>query len=307
MQTRTIVLSPKDFRDLTLIKINNVLSFEYVNPCYWKIVFVEMSRTTTGVGGQNCPVFAFETKHANAFSHFFFESIPNLRHYQTLKEKIPNLLLKMTNSRAYKKQLITYFLQEEPMYEDSSINQPRTVFFPRPVTSLVDNAHVTEYHEDLIFLFKLIDNSSYRECAVPADHSVGLLFRGQKDLYRGSQDSRDDPVYEMKLLVGNKAALHTAYPEGFGGFAEQVAFIKRHRMLFLGDGSAFLVNAAFARNQELFLMENEIPILTEQREIYKKLRMIFDFISRRNSVSLVSTQRRISVANYLKRLNGMED
>jgi hypothetical protein len=217
--------------------------------------------------------FVIDTMFHDTFSHWVYESAIYLPIFKTLKTQYKNLKILLKEKKAYKTLFLNYF-QIDPADITYELDPNNFCIFPSPITGLISQAPITENYKVIFTRFVQIFHSY--EFKQTRDYV--FLPRQTKENY-----ANDDRVYDVNFIyqfleTKNKYILNTEF---ITDLKDQIEHVRSAPKVILTDGSAFLVNNMFCKNQTIHIIIDDLT--QNQKRYYPKIKYVIEFISAFNN------------------------
>jgi hypothetical protein len=230
--------------------------------------------------------FVIDTMFHDTFSHWVYESAIYLPIFKTLKDQYKSIKLLLKGKKGYKTLFLDYF-QIDPADITYELEPNNFCLFPSPISGMISQAPITEDYKTIFTRFVQIFHSYETKQQI---HDYVFLPRQTKENY-----ANDDRVYDMDFIfqfleTKNKYILNT---DSVTDLNDQIIHVRSAPKVILTDGSAFLVNNMFCKNQTIYII---IDDLTEiQVRYYRKIKHIIEFISAFNNNVIKYIRRDVSL------------
>lgn len=259
----------QNYETLSIYKykcINNVIDYRYIEFSIWDI-----DVSSDEIDDEPQYYLIIETSSNEAFAHWIFECAIYLPLFHLLKMKFPNLQLHIQNNRTFKTLFCDYFKISEISNELKSNN---ICFFPLPISSL-NHKTISEEFKNHVNEFSKYFNKIIHE------KSIEILFmpRGSKENYHGNPRQHD--TSDIENIFKTKKNVFILYTDNVNDIKNQIEIVNKSKMIFVPDGSAYLVNGMFAKNSVIKVLGN---VVFGQANLYPKMRFLCDLIESNNNV-----------------------
>jgi hypothetical protein len=229
-----------------------------------------------------------DTIFNEAFSHWVFESAIYLDLFLLLKEKYPTIKLQLKTKRTFKLLFCRLFNidEEDIVYtlEPSNIS-----FFPSPISLMNNKELPQEYIEQLrVFFLKF---NQYKSTEVSS--AVLIIPRQTKENYHATDLSYNFDTLGECLKSRSYEFFHT---DSVTDLKDQIYKVSSASTIILTDGSPFLVNAMFAKNARIMIVDTRT---IDQSIKYPKLKKVIDNSKELNNISYEYYNTVDDLAKYL--------
>ena len=229
-------------------------------------------------------VIDFDTSH-EAFAHWVYESAIYLPIFGRLKEmqKYKNIKILLNGRKRFKTLFLNFFnIPESDVCYSIDSGSNNTCIFPSPISALNDNSLFSDRYMQIVDRFIGI---FYNYVAVPAlepQYEYTVLPRQVLENFVSNDRTYNmDFVYEMiRAKSKSYCILNT---DGITDLADQILAVRSSPNVVVTDGSSFLVNNMFCRNQNIYVVDT---ITVGQSASYVKLKYIRDRVSVINNNSI---------------------
>jgi len=207
-----------------------------------------------------------------AIGHWFFESLIYIPYYQQMKEKYPSIKIHLLEKKMYKLLLLDYFdiSENDITYE---LKENNVCIIPSPISSVHLAEYLDVFEKNMHNLYTSLNLINY-------DKTIDILImpRQKKENYAGNDRNYDK---QFEILINKMPSAQILHTDNITKFSEQIEIVRRAKKIYVSDGSAFLVNAFFADNSDIHVVDN---ITKQQINRFKRYKIIFDFLKRNNSI-----------------------
>jgi capsular polysaccharide biosynthesis protein len=222
--------------------------------------------------------FAIDLVHHDAFGHWVYESAVYLPLFRRLQELYPGIQLLLKGKKRYKTMFLQFFnIDEADVSYSIDGNFFNLCLFPSLITSLNDNMFFTEDYKRISMIFMHI----FRDYDTPASIvSYDRVIMPRQTLENYKNNDRKYPImYDIiEKYKANSLVINT---DELTDLTEQIRMVRSAPVVMLTDGSPFLVNILFCRNQSIYVVDN---ITENQNARFFKFRFIVDTICNMNSI-----------------------
>jgi len=278
-----------------LFIIENVMNYSLIN---FDTHRIETCEKTDDIVKSNKVeyYFAIDLLFDDAFGHWVYESAIYLPIYNKLKDKYPNIKILLKEKKTYKLFFLNFFnIMERDIVYNNEINSNNVCIFPSPISPLNNNSNFTDIYKSILYNFCTIF-SNYQKCIEPYQYDYVILPRQNKENYKGNDREYNlESVYESISTITNK--YYIIHTDMITNIYDQISRVRSASNVILTDGSPFLVNNMFCKNQKLFVFDT---ITTNQSANYIKLKYIQDMISELNNNTYTYLSKHTSVNELIK-------
>lgn len=240
--------------------------------------------------------FIIELLDYDAFGHWVYESAIYLPIFEKIKEKYPGIKIVLKGKKSYKLFFLNFFnIMEIDIVYNNEINSNNVCIFPSPISLLNNNSNFTDTYKSILFNFLTIF-SNYQRSIESYQYDYVILPRQTKEnLKENDREYNMESVYAaINTITNNHYILHT---DTITNIYDQIAKVRSASNVILTDGSPFLVNNMFCKNQKIFIFDT---ITQNQSANYIKLKYIRDMISELNNNTYTYLSKDVSVNELIK-------
>ena len=210
----------------------------------------------------------------DAFGHWVYESAVYLTLFKKLKTRhFSNLKLLLKGAKVYKTLFLQYFNipATDVCYKIESGN---VCVFPSPITSLNDKNCTAAY-------MKIIDNfmQEFQGESQAPKYNYVVLPRQKLENYFGN-DRKYDMTDVLASLIEKNYIIYNTDDEHL--LVDQIAAVRSAPVVIVTDGSPFMVNLMFGKNQHFLIVGR---VTQDQQLNYPKKKYIIDTTCRLNGNS----------------------
>ena len=220
--------------------------------------------------------FVIDLLYNEAFGHWVYESAIYLQIFRKLKDLYPNIKLLLKTKKTYKQLFLDFFdiINTDVVY-DNDMNNENVCFFPSPISSLNETL-ITEnykkYLEDFVRVFSEVQTTKTEQL------DYVIMPRQTKENFWGNPRSYDiDFLYNI-LKCKKYSVLET---DNITDIKEQIKYVRSSSSVIVTDGSPFLVNIMFFRNQRIYVIDQ---ITNIHSQYFVKIKYIIDMICTLNNI-----------------------
>jgi len=235
----------------------NTNAIQFINPSYY---------------------FVIDLLYNEAFGHWVYESAIYLPIFKKMKDLYPTIKLLLKTKKTYKQLFLDFFdISNTDVVYDNDMNNENVCFFPSPISSLNETL-ITEnykkYLEDFVRIFSDFQTTNNEQL------DYVIMPRQTKENCIGNDRSYNiDFIYN--ILICNFKKYSVLETDNITNITEQITNIRSSHNVILTDGSPFLVNIMFCKNQKIYVIDQ---ITNIQSQYYVKIKYIIDMICRVNSI-----------------------
>lgn len=223
--------------------------------------------------------FAIDLLYNEAFGHWVYESAIYLPLFNALKSSYPNIKLLLKTHKTFKL-LFTDFLgiPVSDVIYDTDINPANICIFPSPISALNDKS-ITGTYKNLVDKFATLF-ANFTHIRINKNNDYVVLPRQKKENYNAN-----DRVYDFSVIYNvlkyNKKTFNVVNTDNITHLTEQINLLRMSNNVILTDGSPFLVNIMFCRDQKVFVIDR---ITQKQSSEYIKINFIINHICTQNNI-----------------------
>ena len=187
----------------------------------------------------------------------------------------------MKERRVYKLLFTNYFhIEDSDIVYSIPIDKSNVCFFPSPISLLNSNNPLTQVYKDIISSFVC-------EFNIPTESNVSnyeyiVMPRQSKENYVGN-DRFYDFSYIYKALEEKNKRYFVLNTDTITVLTDQITMVRNTPRLIVADGSAFLVNNIFCKNQHIIVVGNHETY--NQSSSYVRMKYIIESVSEINGNS----------------------
>jgi len=269
-----------------IYEVNGVKSIELYHKCFDKSMypFGWIAKTNDIIEPSDNIYFYIDTLFHHAFAHWVFESAIYLPLFKILKDKYPNIKIYSKEIKSYKKILCRAFDIDDTDITSVFIENSR-VLFPTYQSFHIFLPHYTDSNDTVIDpKYKMYLNNFYnyfKKDNIIKDIDILYLPRGNKENFCGNDRVIliQDVLIEYISNLPNSMILNT---DTMTNFNEQVDILRRSKIIVLDYGSSLNVNAFFAENSNIIVLNYDI-----HHEIQQILNHIYNLSQARNKIVFI--------------------
>jgi hypothetical protein len=235
-------------------------------------------------------VIDFDTSH-EAFAHWVYESAIYLPIFGRLKEmqKYKNIKILLNGRKRFKTLFLNFFnIPESDVCYSIDSGSNNTCIFPSPISALNDNSLFSDRYMQIVDRFIGIFNNYVTVPVIETRYEYTVLPRQVLENFVSNDRTYNmDFVYE--IIRAESKSYCILNTDGITDLADQILAVRSSPNVVVTDGSPFLVNNMFCRNQNIYVVDT---LTVGQSASYVKLRYIRDRISVINNNSIQYIQKR---------------
>jgi hypothetical protein len=235
--------------------------------------------------------FVIDLVHHDAFGHWVYESAIYLPLFSRLRELYPGIQLLLKERKRYKSMFLQFFnIDEADVCYSIDTGYCNLCLFPSLISSLNDNRFFTDDYKRILTNFMNIFHD-YEPPSASTMVSYDHVIMPRQTLENYKHNDRFYPIMDnliQKLGVGSLVVNTDTLVE----LAEQIRLVRSAPIVILTDGSPFIVNILFCRNQSIYVVDN---ITLSQMNLYSKYRFIIESICHMNSIKYKHIDKNSSI------------
>lgn len=235
-------------------------------------------------------VIDFDTSH-EAFAHWVYESAIYLPIFGRLKEvqKYKNIRILLNGRKRFKTLFLNFFnIPESDVCYSIDSGSNNTCIFPSPISALNDNSLFSDRYMQIVDRFIGIFNNYVTAPVIEPRYEYTVLPRQVLENFVSNDRTYNmDFVYE--IIRAESKSYCILNTDGITDLADQILAVRSSPNVVVTDGSPFLVNNMFCRNQNIYVVDT---LTVGQSASYVKLRYIRDRVSVINNNSIQYIQKR---------------
>ena len=229
-------------------------------------------------------VIDFDTSH-EAFAHWVYESAIYLPIFGRLKQegRYKNIKILLNGRKRFKTLFLNFFnIPESDVCYSIDPGSNNTCIFPSPISALNDNSLFSDRYMQIVDRFIGIFHDYVTVPVIESRYEYTVLPRQVLENFVSNDRTYNlDFIYEMiRAKSKSYCILNT---DGITDLADQILVVRSSPNVVVTDGSPFLVNNMFCRNQNIYVVDT---ITVGQSASYIKLRYIRDRVSVMNNNSI---------------------
>jgi hypothetical protein len=233
-------------------------------------------------------VIDFDTSH-EAFAHWVYESAIYLPIFGRLKETYQNIRILLNGRKRFKTLFLNFFnIPESDVCYSIDSESNNVCIFPSPISAFNDNSLFSDRYTRIVDRFIDIFHNYVTVPMLEPRYEYMVLPRQVLENYICNDRTYNlDFIYEMiQAECKSYCILNT---DGIMDLADQISVVRSSPNVVVTDGSPFLVNNMFCRNQNIYVVDT---MTVGQSTLYVKLKYIRDRVSVINNNSIQYIQKR---------------
>lgn len=234
-------------------------------------------------------VIDFDTSH-EAFAHWVYESAIYLPIFGRLKEieKYKNIRILLNGRKQFKTLFLNFFnIPESGVCYIIDPESNNTCIFPSPISALNDNSLFSDRYTRIVDRFIDIFHNYVTPVVEPQYEYTVLPRQVLENFVSNDRTYNLDFVYE--IIRAESKSYCILNTDGITDLADQILVVRSSPNVVVTDGSSFLVNNMFCRNQNIYVVDT---LTVGQSASYVKLRYVRDRVSVINNNSIQYIQKR---------------
>ena len=235
-------------------------------------------------------VIDFDTSH-EAFAHWVYESAIYLPIFGQLKQEVryKNIKILLNGRKRFKTLFLNFFnIPESDVCYSIDSGSNNTCIFPSPISALNDNSLFSDRYMQIIDRFiGIFHNYVTAPMLEPLYEYIVLPRQVLENFVSNDRTYNMDFVYE--IIRAESKSYCILNTDGITDLADQILAVRSSPNVVVTDGSPFLVNNMFCRNQNIYVIDK---LTVGQSASYVKLRYIRDRVSVINNNSIQYIQKR---------------
>ena len=229
-------------------------------------------------------VIDFDTSH-EAFAHWVYESAIYLPIFGRLKQegRYKNIRILLNGRKRFKTLFLNFFnIPESDVCYSIDSGSNNTCIFPSPISVLNDNSLFSDRYMQIVDRFIGIFHDYVTVPVIESRYEYTVLPRQVLENFVSNDRTYNlDFIYEMIRAESKSYCILNT--DGITDLADQILVVRSSPNVVVTDGSPFLVNNMFCRNQNIYVVDT---ITVGQSASYVKLRYIRDRVSVMNNNSI---------------------
>ena len=236
--------------------------------------------------------FVIDLLYNDTFGHWVYESAMYLHVFHKLKDMYPTIKLLLKTRKNFKSLFLNFFdINETDVVYDDNMNTNNVCFFPSPIASLNDNRISEKYEMQLENFVRIF--SDYQTINKERIDYV-IMPRQTKENYFGNDRSYNmDFVYDV--LNRDCKRYFVLKTDHISDITEQITNVRSSNNVILTDGSPFIVNIMFCKNQRIYVVDN---ITNHQSRLYIKMKHLIDTICAKNNLKFKHVDINCDTSKY---------
>jgi hypothetical protein len=281
--------------DYLINKYENVKEYKYTL-CKPELI-LKIETETHNTNNSNKDIYyIFDCPGEDALIHWIIESFMFYPIFIKLKNIFPNIKIITSNTKRYVKNIFN-FIGIESNLEQAINNINNICFFPKVISlnelNINDINLYKNFIENMINDFNIL---SVNNCLIK--NKILLLPRNNKDNY-----IRNDRVLLgiddiIQNIINKDGVVLDTY--NINNISFQLFITESSEIIILDYGSSFFFNCLFVKNKKIIML-NYNGLYDYQVNNFISLKIMYEIISKNNTVIIVSSNNNIITYNDIER------